>query len=31
VVPKQPGYKPTAADVQDFQIALQKEMAKMGY
>jgi hypothetical protein len=31
VVPKQPGYKPTAADVQDFQIALQREMAKMGY
>jgi hypothetical protein len=31
VVPKQPGYKPTAADVQDFQIALQQEMAKLGY
>jgi hypothetical protein len=31
VVPKQAGYKPTAADVQDFQIALQQEMAKLGY
>lgn len=31
VVPKQTGYKPTAADVQDFQMALQQEMAKMGY
>lgn len=31
VVPKQQGYKPSAADVQDFQIALQQEMAKLGY
>ena len=31
VVPKQPGYKPSQADVQDFQIALQQELAKLGY
>ena len=31
VVPKQTGYKPSAADVQDFQIALQSEVAKLGY
>ena len=31
VVPKQPGYKPSAADVQDFQTALQQEVAKLGY
>jgi len=31
VVPKQQGYKPSAADVQDFQIALQQEVAKLGY
>ncbi len=31
VVPKQVGYKPSAADVQDFQIALQDEIAKLGY
>jgi len=31
VVPKQQGYKPSAPDVQDFQIALQQEMAKLGY
>ena len=31
VVPKQQGYKPTAADVQAFQLALQQEMAKLGY
>ncbi|MDR3378251.1 MAG: hypothetical protein P4M10_06160 [Verrucomicrobiae bacterium] len=31
VAPKQPGYKPSAADVQDFQVALQQEMAKQGY
>jgi hypothetical protein len=31
VVPQQQGYKPSAADVQDFQIALQQEMAKLGY
>ena len=30
-VPKQPGYKPSQADVQDFQIALQQEVAKQGY
>jgi hypothetical protein len=31
VVPKQQGYKPAAADVQEFQVALQQEMAKLGY
>ena len=31
VVPKQQGYKPSAPDVQEFQIALQQEMAKLGY
>jgi hypothetical protein len=31
VVPKQQGYKPTAADVQQFQLALQQEVAKLGY
>jgi hypothetical protein len=31
LVPKQQGYKPTAADVQDFQMALQQEVAKLGY
>ena len=31
VVPKQQGYKPTAPDVQDFQLALQQEMTKLGY
>jgi hypothetical protein len=31
VVPKQQGYKPAAADVQDFQLALQQEVAKLGY
>ena len=31
VLPKVPGYKPTAADVQDFQLALQQEVAKLGY
>lgn len=31
VVPKQQGYKPSAADVQDFQLALQREVAKLGY
>jgi len=31
VVPKQAGYKPSAADVQDFQLALQKEVAKLGF
>jgi hypothetical protein len=31
VVPKQQGYKPSAADVQQFQAALEKEIAKMGF
>jgi hypothetical protein len=31
LVPQQQGYKPSAADVQDFQLALQQEMAKLGY
>ena len=31
VVPKQVGYKPTAEDVKDFQLALQQEVAKLGY
>ena len=31
VVPKQAGYKPSAADVQQFQLALQQEVAKLGY
>jgi hypothetical protein len=31
VVPKVQGYKPTAADVQEFQLALQREVAKLGY
>jgi hypothetical protein len=30
VVPKQPGYKPSAADVQQFQVALQSELARLG-
>jgi hypothetical protein len=30
VVPKQQGYKPSAADVQQFQAALQTELARMG-
>jgi hypothetical protein len=30
VVPKQQGYKPTAADVQQFQAALEKEITRMG-
>ena len=30
VVPKVTGYKPTAADVQQFQAALQTELARMG-
>lgn len=28
---KQQGYKPTQADVQQFQMALEREMAKMGF
>jgi hypothetical protein len=31
VVTKQPGYKPSAADVQQFQAALQSEIARMGF
>ena len=31
VVPKVAGYKPSAADVQQFQLALQQEVAKLGY
>ena len=31
VVPKQQGYKPSAADVQQFQAALEKEVARMGF
>jgi hypothetical protein len=30
-VPKRQGYKPSQADVQDFQLALQQEVAKLGY
>jgi hypothetical protein len=30
VVPGQQGYKPSAADVQQFQVALQSELARMG-
>jgi hypothetical protein len=31
VVPKVTGYKPSAADVQDFQLTLQQEVAKLGF
>ena len=31
VVPKQPGYKPSAPDVQQFQMALEKEIARLGF
>ena len=31
VVAKQQGYKPSAADVQQFQAALQSEIARMGF
>ena len=31
VVPKVQGYKPSTADVQEFQIALQNELAKLGF
>ena len=31
VVPGQPGYKPSAADVQQFQAALQNELARLGF
>lgn len=30
VAPQEKGYKPSAADVQDFQIALQNELQKLG-
>ena len=31
VAPKQAGYKPSAADVQQFQAALEKEISRMGF
>lgn len=31
VIPKQQGYKPSAGDVQQFQMALQTELARMGF
>ncbi len=31
LVAKQPGYKPTQADAQEFQLALQREVARLGY
>lgn len=31
VVPKQQGYKPSAADVQQFQMVLEKEISRMGF
>ncbi|MBI3876236.1 MAG: hypothetical protein HY300_09835 [Verrucomicrobia bacterium] len=31
VVPKQQGYKPSAADVEQFQLTLESELAKLGY
>lgn len=31
LVSKQAGYKPSPADVQQFQMALEREMAKLGY
>ena len=31
VVPGQQGYKPSAADVQQFQVALQNELARLGF
>ena len=31
VAPKVTGYKPTAPDVQEFQVALQTELARMGF
>lgn len=31
VVPKQQGYKPSAPDVQHFQMALEKEISRMGF
>lgn len=31
LVPKQTGYRPSAADVQQFQMTLQSELAKLGF
>lgn len=31
VAPAKPGYKPSAADVQEFQTALQNELARLGF
>lgn len=31
LVPQQTGYRPSAADLQQFQVALEGEMAKMGF
>jgi hypothetical protein len=31
IVTKQPGYKPPATDLQQFQLALESELAKMGF
>jgi len=31
VIPQEQGYKPSAADVQQFQMALEREMVKMGF
>lgn len=31
VIPKQPGYKPSPADIQEFQLALDREMARLGF
>ena len=31
VIPKQQGYKPSPGDVQDFQMALERELAKLGF
>ena len=31
VVPQQQGYKPSALDVQEFQMALEREMVKLGF
>ena len=31
VIAKQQGYKPSAADLQQFQMALEREMAKLGF
>jgi len=30
-VPKQQGYKPSAADMQQFQMALEKEISRLGF